>query len=247
MKPGETVLLKGNGKRYIVSVQEKDLHTDVGIFKLGQLLDMEYMDVIISHLGFEMRVYRLRAADLFNSLKRTGAPISPKDIGMIIGHTGLNKEDTVLDAGTGSGILAIFMGLIARRVVTYEIREDFAEVARSNIALAGLTNVEFRSGDLVKEIRSLDETFDMVTLDMQAADKVVPYVLEILKPGGYLVVFSPFLEQAKEVRMAISIEKFEEVVTLECTQREISFSERGTRPSTISIGHTGYLTFARAI
>lgn len=247
MKQGEAVLLKGDGKRFIVSAEEKDLHTEVGVFKLGQLLDMEYRDIIVSHLGFEMQVYRLRAADLFNSLKRTGAPISPKDIGMIMGHTGLNKEDIVLDAGTGSGILAIYLGLIARRVVTYEIREDFAEVAKSNIALAGLANVEFRSGDLVKEIGSLDEIFDVVTLDMQAADKVVPGVLKVLKPGGYLVVFSPFFEQAKEVRMAINIEKFEEVVTLECTQIEISFSERGTRPSTSKVGHTGFLTFARAI
>ncbi|MCG7848506.1 MAG: methyltransferase domain-containing protein [ANME-2 cluster archaeon] len=247
MKQGEAVLLKGGGKRYIVIASDEDLHTDVGVFKLGQLLGMEYSDIIVSHLGFEMQIYHLRAADLFNSLKRTGAPISPKDIGMIMGHTGLNKEDTVLDAGTGSGILAIYLGLVARRVVTYEVREEFAEVARSNIALAGLTNVDFRSGDLVKEIRSLNETFDVVTLDMQAADKVVPEVLTVMKPGGYLVVFSPFFEQAKEVRMAINIEKFEEVVTLECTQREISFSERGTRPSTTKVGHTGFITFARAI
>ncbi len=241
------MLLKGDGKRYIVSTGDKDLHTEVGVFKLGQLSDVEYGDIITSHLGFEMQVYRLRAADLFNSLKRTGAPISPKDIGMIIGHTGLNKKDTVLDAGTGSGILAIFMGLVARRVVTYEVREDFAEVARSNIALSGLENVEFRSGDMVEEICSLNETFDVVTLDMQAAAEVVPHVLKVLNPGGYLVVYSPFFEQAKDVRIAIDTAKFEEVVTLECTQREISFTERGTRPSTSRVGHTGFITFARAI
>ncbi|MCL7414595.1 MAG: methyltransferase domain-containing protein [ANME-2 cluster archaeon] len=247
MKQGVAVLLKGGGKKYIVSAGNEDLHTEVGVFKLGQLLEKEYGDIIASHLGFEMEIYRLRAIDLFNSIKRTGAPISPKDIGMIMGHTGLNKEDTVLDAGTGSGILAIYLGLVARKVVTFEVREDFAEVARSNIALAGLDNVDVRGGDLVEEIRSLDETFDVVTLDMHTAAEVVPYVLLVLKPGGYLVVFSPFIEQARDVRMAINSAKFEEVVTLECTQREISFSERGTRPSTSRVGHTGFITFARAI
>lgn len=50
----------------------------------------------------------------------------PRDIGMVIAHTGMNRNDNVLDAGTGSGIAAIYFGGIARHVVTYEKRADFA-------------------------------------------------------------------------------------------------------------------------
>ncbi|NOR48423.1 MAG: SAM-dependent methyltransferase, partial [Methanosarcinaceae archaeon] len=92
---------------------------------------------------------------------------------------------------------------------------------------------------------SIDETFDVVTLDLQGASEVVSFVPEVLNPGGFCVVFSPFMEQAKDVRQAINMIELEDVVTFECTQREISFSERGTRPSTIRVGHSGYVTFAR--
>ncbi len=245
MKPGDPVLLKGSGKNYFVTAGNGDLHTEVGVFKLDRLLEMEYGDSIASHLGFELKTRCPRAPDFFKKLKRTGAPVNPKDIGMIISHTGLNKQDTVLDAGTGSGILAIYLGLIAKRVLSYEARQDFLDVARSNIALAGLDNVEVRYGDIVQEIHSIDETFDVVTLDLHHASEVVPFVPEVLNPGGFCVVFSPFMEQAKDVRQAISMIELEEVVTFECTQREISFSERGTRPSTIRVGHSGYVTFAR--
>lgn len=239
------MLLIGGGRNYLVRTGDGELHTDVGIFKLDGLLELEFGDTIRSHKDFELKVYRPRASDFFNNLKRTGAPISPKDIGMIMAHTGLNKADTVLDAGTGSGILAIYLGLVAKRVLSYEIREDFAEIARSNLKIAGLDNVEVRSGDLIQEIHSLDERFDVVTLDMHQSAEIVLSALRVLNPGGYLAVFSPFIEQAKEVRMAVDNSGFVEVVTLECIQREMSISKRGTRPSTVRVGHTGYLTFAR--
>jgi tRNA (adenine57-N1/adenine58-N1)-methyltransferase len=35
------------------------------------------------------------------------------------------------------------------------------------------------------------------------------------------------------------------VFSLETIQREMDVGERGTRPSTVGVGHTGYLTFAR--
>jgi tRNA (adenine57-N1/adenine58-N1)-methyltransferase len=36
------------------------------------------------------------------------------------------------------------------------------------------------------------------------------------------------------------------VRALETIQREMEFDDRGSRPSTAGVGHTGYLIFARA-
>lgn len=244
----EPVILKtfhmGKMKEYL-AMPEGELHTDLGVIKLDELRTKTFGDTISSHLGVEFIIQKPRAPDFFAHAKRSGAPMMPKDIGVIISNTGLCSSDYVLDAGTGSGILAIYLGMIAKKVVSYEVKEEFLEMARQNIALAGLTNIELRHGDIVGEIQKLDEKFDVVTLDTIAAAQVVPHVPRVLYPGGFLAAYSPFFEQAKEIRGAIAKTNFTEVRTLENIEREISFTERGTRPSTARVGHTGFITIAR--
>lgn len=237
-------LQKGKMKEYFV-IAGGELHTDLGIIKLDLLKDKNFGDIISSHKGAEFIIQKPRAPDFFSHAKRSGAPMMPKDIGVIISYTGLCSSDVVLDAGTGSGILAIYLGGIAKKVISYEIREDFIGIARKNITLAGLSNVELRCGDIVEEIKKMKEKFDLVTLDTQDASRVVPDVPGILYPGGFLAVYSPFFEQAKEVREAVDKTNYTEVRTVEIIEREISFSERGTRPSTTRVGHTGFITLVR--
>lgn len=234
----------GKIKKYFV-LPEGEMHTDLGIIKLDELKEKSYGDKICSHIGFEFLIQKPRAPDFFNHARRTGAPMMPKDIGVIIANTGLCSTDHVLDSGTGSGILSIYLGGIARKVITYEIREDFIGIALENIAITGLSNIEVRCGDIVEEIRKIDEKFDVVTLDTGAAAQVIPYVPSVLYTGGYLAVYSPFFEQTKEVREAIEKTDFTEVRTIETIEREIAFTDRGTRPSTSRVGHTGFITLVR--
>ncbi len=249
MKEGEIVMLRthhrGKVREFVTSVCKDKFHTDFGIIDMSMLFDLDVGDRIDSHMGQTFVIQRPRAPDLFRHAKRTGTPIMPKDIGMILGHTGICKEDVILEAGTGSGILTMYLGFIAKRVLSFEIREDFAEVARNNVKNAGLRNVEIRCGDIVEVTGTLDEMFDVVILDTIDAAAVVPTAFRVLRPGGFLVTYSPFLEQTTQIRKAMEAEDFFEVETIECMERTMSFSQRGTRPSTARVGHTGYLTFAR--
>ena len=235
---------KGKIKEYFV-IDGEEMHTDLGIIKLNDLKEKSFGDIISSHKGAEFIIQKPRAPDYFSHAKRSGAPMMPKDIGVIISNTGLCSSDVVLDAGTGSGILAIYLGGIAKKVISYEIREEFIGIARKNITLTGLSNIELRCGDIVKEIQKMQEEFDVVTLDTKDASLVVPHVPDVLYPGGFLAVYSPFFEQAKEVREAINKTNYSEVKTIENIEREISFSERGTRPATTRVGHTGFITLVR--
>ncbi len=87
--------------------------------------------------------------------------------------------------------------------------------------------------------------FDVITLDTIAAARVIPYVPDVIYPGGFLVTYSPFFEQAKEIREAIGKTNYIDVMTIETLEREISFTDRGTRPATARVGHTGFITIAR--
>jgi len=235
---------EGKMREYFVTTSH-ELHTDLGIVNLDELSTKSFGDKINSHLGIEFTIQKPRAPDFFKHAKRSGAPMMPKDIGVIISNTGLCSSDYVLDAGTGSGILVIYLGGIAKKVVSYELREEFIGIARRNIALTGISSIELRRGDIFDEIRELDEKFDLITLDMPDASRIIPHIPKVICPGGFLAAYSPFFEQAKDIRLALEKTNLTEVTTMETIEREISFTERGTRPATARVGHTGFITIAR--
>jgi tRNA (adenine57-N1/adenine58-N1)-methyltransferase len=242
---GDFVLLKAEGGReYFASVRDEKLHTDLGIVDLKLLEGIDWGSAIESHLGKRFIALKPRAPDFFKHIRRTGAPMMPKDIGAIIASTGVCPTDIILDAGTGSGVLAIYLGTIAKKVITYEINEQFSVVAKKNVEHAGLSNIEVRHGNILEEIKALDGPFDVITLDMQEAAKLVPDARRVLVAGGFLAAYSPFFEQAIEVRSAVEREGFGEVDTVIVNEQQLEVGKRGTRPST-RVGHTGFITIAR--
>jgi tRNA (adenine57-N1/adenine58-N1)-methyltransferase len=163
----------------------------------------------------------------------------PRDIGFVIGQTGMNRQDRVLDAGTGSGIAAIYFGGIVRSVDTYEIRPEFARKAAISIQDAGLENVQVISADLIEA----GGEYDIVHLDMNIRSEHVEHARTLLRPGGFLACYTPFLEQMSLV-MDTAAPLFRLVQAFEVSEREMIRSARGTRPST-RVGHSGYITIAR--
>lgn len=236
------VLLKRENREYFVIAGDGKLSTDLGMVDLKLLSELNDGDEIFTHLGKSFRVLIPRASDFFTHGKRTGAPMMPKDIGCVIAYTGMSHNDRVLDAGTGSGIAAIFFGGAAKNVVTCEVREEFSKIAEKNITDAHLDNVECRACDFTQVD---DGPYDIVHLDMQIEKEHIVHAYSLLKFGGYLACYTPFLEQTFTV-IDSARELFGEdyVTTFECMERELSKSKRGTRPST-RVGHTGFITIAR--
>jgi tRNA (adenine57-N1/adenine58-N1)-methyltransferase catalytic subunit len=237
------VILLVHGDREYLREPGAELQTDLGVLEIPD--EVEPGDVLTTHLGEEFRVRRLRGPDLFHQFERTGAPMLPRDVGLVVGETGVAAGDRVLDAGTGTGVLAAYLGRLGVDVLTYERDPEFAEVARENMALADVTDrVEVRAGDVVEELDELSGGFDALTLDTEDAPRVVERAPDLLAEGGFLAVYSPFVEATREV-VRVARERLSDVRAVETIQRELDVDERGTRPSTGPVGHSGYLVFAR--
>jgi tRNA (adenine57-N1/adenine58-N1)-methyltransferase len=229
-------------REYLLSPGER-LETDLGVLEVPE--DTEHGDTVETHLGIPFVARKLRGPDLFHNLERTGAPMLPRDIGLVLGHAGIQRGDRVLDAGTGTGVLAVTLGRIGATVETYEIDPEFAEVARENVALADVAdNVTVHTGDVTDHLDD-HAALDAVTLDTADAPAVVAATPDLLATGGSIAVYSPFVEDAREVAETAQEAGLEDVRTLETIQREMSFDERGSRPSTAGVGHTGFLTIGR--
>ncbi|WP_253738868.1 methyltransferase domain-containing protein [Halohasta salina] len=240
------MILLTHGDREYLRAPGEELQTDLGVLTVPE--DVESGDTIETHLGTEFVARELRGPDLFNHLERTGAPMMPRDIGLVVGHTGAAAGDHVLDAGTGTGVLSAYLGRLGAAVTTYEQDPEFAEVARENMETADVTEqVDVRTGDIVDELDELTagEPFDLLTLDTEDAPEIVASAPELLADGGFLAVYSPFVENSRKTVAAAEEVGLSEIETVETIQREMTFDDRGSRPSTAGVGHTGYLTFAR--
>lgn len=239
-----SLLVVREDREYLLEPGET-LETDLGVLEVP--VDAEPGDTVETHLGEAFQLRRPRGPDLFEHLDRTGAPMMPRDVGLIVGHAGVASDDRVLDAGTGTGVLAVYLGRIGVDVVTYERNADFADVARENVHVAGVGEaVEVRTDDVTDHLDALaDGQFDHVTLDMQDAPAVVERAPELLRSGGFVAAYTPFVEGTREVVEAARAADLTDVRSLETVQRRMEFDDRGSRPATAGVGHTGYLTFAR--
>ena len=184
--------------------------------------------------------------DILKKLKRVPQIIMPKDASLILAYTGISPNSLIIDVGTGSGFLAIFLAYYFKRgkVVTYEKRSDFAKVARMNIKSSGLKNIVLKEKNILDGID--EKNVDLITLDMKDAEKVVKMSFDALKPSGWLVVYSPYIEQVISVREEIEKLNFKEIKTVENIVREWRVG-RHTLPEVSGVMHTGWLTFARKI
>jgi protein-L-isoaspartate(D-aspartate) O-methyltransferase len=98
----------------------------------------------------------------------------------------LRGDERVLDVGTGSGYQAAVLAELAAEVHTIERIPELADLARTNLALAGYDRVEVHVGD---GTRGLPELAPFGAIAVAAAAPRLPQTLyEQLEPRGRLVV-----------------------------------------------------------
>ncbi len=203
-------------------------------------------DILKTHMGHEFKVLKANINDYIDLMERKCSIIFPKDIGIIIANTGIGCGDRVVDAGTGAGATALHFGNVVGEngaVYSYEIREDFTEIAKRNVENFGLKNIEVKCKDIVEGID--EDNLDLVFLDLPKPWDVVEHAKGTLKSGGYIATYTPYIEQVQILHRVLKKYEFSNLNTLECIVREIEVKNKGTRPKTRAAAHTGYLTFAR--
>ena len=246
MRTIKKVLITNQGRKFYVKNFEEDLHTQYGFIKKEDIKEAKEGSSLRSNTNKEFFTFNPYFIDLYRKIKRGAQVIPLKDIGLIIAETGINKKSKILDAGSGSGALACFLASIAKEVITYEIRDDFAEIVKSNIQFIGLKNIKLKNKDIYKEID--DKNIDVVTLDVPEPWNALENCLNALKAGGFIVSYSPSVPQVVDFVSAVrKNENFVYLKTSEIIEREWEIEERRVRPKSKGIGHSGFLSFARKV
>ncbi len=110
--------------------------------------------------------------------------LAPKVEARLLQELAIDQQATVLEVGAGSGFMAALLGLRARQVITLEIDEKLAALARSNLQRAGIDNVAVRHMDGSRGLPG-EAPFNAILLSGSVAE-VPPTLLAQLKVGGRL-------------------------------------------------------------
>ncbi|MFZ0389042.1 MAG: 50S ribosomal protein L11 methyltransferase [Calditrichia bacterium] len=114
----------------------------------------------------------------------------------------LKSGDFLLDAGTGSGILAIIAGKMgAARITAFDIEIDAVENARHNAKLNGINTVQWYVGQIPPAGKAV---YHLITANINRlvlAD-MLPGLTDCVRPGGLLLLSGILHHEKKHIESA---------------------------------------------
>ena len=110
--------------------------------------------------------------------------LAPRLEARMLQDLGVHKHEKVLEIGAGSGYMAALLAHRAQRVISLEINEELAQMARANLQKAGIHNADVRHADGAS-YTAVEGPFDVIVLSGSVAE-VPKSLLAQLKVGGRL-------------------------------------------------------------
>ncbi len=253
-KEGETVILYDPDKDAQLAYKLKrgakvNLHK--GLVDFEPILGKEDGTVVRTSTGGTFIAFKPTLRQFIMHMKRDTQIIYPKDIGIILLYADIYPGAKVLEAGIGSGALTLgLLRAVGRegKVISYEIREEFAQRAIENIRqyFGETENHIVKIRDVYEGIEESD--LDRVILDVPEPWRALEHVKEALRPGGIFLSYLPTIIQVKTLVDALRAEKaFCAVEVLEVLVRNWQIEGLSVRPFHRMVAHTGFLTIARRL
>ncbi len=257
-REGDRVQLTGpKGKLNSITLEAgKVFHTHRGFLSHDELIGLPDGSVVKNSVGVEHLALRPLLTDFVMSMPRGAAIIYPKDAAQILAQADIFPGSTVVEAGVGSGALSLWLLRAIGpegRLSSFERREEFADVARANVAAYfGHTPDSWTVtvGDLAEALPAThpEHSVDRVVLDMLAPWECVDVVSTALKPGGVLLCYVATVTQLSRLIEALRDSgEFTNPDPSETMIRGWHVEGLAVRPEHRMIGHTGFLVTARRL
>lgn len=255
---GEWVrLLDAKGRKHNIRLQAGlTFHTNKGGLAHDDLIGRDEGFTVTSTNGGDYLVFRPLLSEFVVSMPRGAAVVYPKDAAQVVAMADIFPGATVVEAGAGSGALTCSLLRAVGpggRLLSFERREEFAEVAERNVRqFFGRDELHpawrLQVGDLVEALPQAAPpgSVDRVVLDMLAPWECVDVVADALTPGGLVVAYVATTTQLGRIVESLRAHgEFTEPQPWETLVRDWHVEGLAVRPSHKMNGHTGFLVTAR--
>ena len=249
------VVVKTSKSKYLAVIDvEKEFITNEGKFSFSVITNIP--SKVQSSTGVEFKIYHPTYKEFVLLMKRGPQIIYPKDIGQIILEADIHKYSNVLEIGTGSGALTLYLLNIigtGGSLISLDVSKKNQRRAKKTIDRYMSTNdfknnykLDFITSSLVDfNYKEYAEVIDTVVTDVPEPWEFFEnnIVTKDLKWVSYL----PSISQITKFNDVLINNKFENIEVKEVILRDWVVDKKIVRPSNKLVSHTGFIISGRYI
>jgi len=249
------VVIKSKNQKYLAVLKEGgEFVTDNGKIEYNKIDKLP--SIITSSTGETFKIYSPSYKEFVLLMKRGPQIIYPKDVGQIIIEGNIVSNSKVLEMGTGSGALTLYLILILGnkgKLVSLDVDSKNQYRAKKSIERYLSTfNNEFKYNlDLINSDLSnfkysdIQEKVDVIITDLPEPWKFFDF--NKIEHQISWVSYLPSISQVEKLTQILQKNYFENIEVKEILERSWIVKDKIIRPKNEMVGHTGFIVSGRLI
>ena len=251
----ELIIVKTDNNKYLAVVDiTKEFITNEGKFHFKDITSIP--SILKSSTGQEFKIYRPTFKEFILNMKRGPQIIYPKDISQIVIESNISSSSKVLEIGTGSGALTLYLVSILNEkgsLTTVDISKTNQRRAKKTIERYLSTKEiieEYNLKFINQDLNDFDFSEISNEIDTVITDVPEPWIFfdnNKINTDIVWVSYLPSITQVIKTKECLESNNFENIEVKEVILRDWYLNKKIARPDNKLISHTGFLLSARFI
>ena len=250
----QLVVIKTSKNKYLSVIEnDKEFITNEGKLKFSDLKQIP--SIVTSSTGVDFQIYTPTYKEFVLLMKRGPQIIYPKDVGQIIVESNLHNSSKVLEIGSGSGALTLYLySLLQNSGKLYSIDSSKLNQRRANKTISRYLSTYSKDTVDVNFIHEKLENFNINNLE----DKIDSIITDVPEPWDFFinnkihtnlnwVSYLPSMSQIIRINETLKDNNFQDIEVKEVILRDWIVDNKVVRPTNKLISHTGFLVSAKYI
>ena len=250
----QLVVIKTPKNKYLSVIEkDKEFITNEGKFQFSDI--QKIPSIITTSTGIDFQIYSPTYKEFVLLMKRGPQIIYPKDVGQIIVESNINNASKVLEIGSGSGALTLYMySLLKNSGKLYSLDSSKINQRRASKTISRFlstysqdsVDVTFINEKLINfNLKSLDEDIDTIITDVPEPWEF--FINNKIENNLSWVSYLPSISQIMKINNTLIENNFQDVEVKEVILRDWIVDQKVVRPTNKLVSHTGFLISAKFV
>lgn len=250
----QLVVINTPKNKYLSVVENnKEFITNEGKFKFSDLKKIP--SIVTTTTGIDFQIYTPTYKEFVLLMKRGPQIIYPKDVGQIIVESNLHNSSRVLEIGSGSGALTLYLySLLQNSGKLYSLDSSKINQRRANKTISRYLSTYSKDTVDVNFINEKLDNFNFKNLE----DKIDAIITDVPEPWDFFinnkidtnlnwVSYLPSMSQIIRINETLKEKNFQDIEVKEVILRDWIVDKKVVRPTNKLVSHTGFLVSAKYI